>query len=128
MKRKEELQLYMKEYNQRPYVKERLRLRQNEYRQRLEVRMRRSDVCKTTKYKEHMKVLRLKPENKIKNLARNIISNAIRSGNLVRQPCEICSVEPAQAHHPNYNQPLLIQWLCFIHHKEIERKEKHSYA
>lgn len=46
--------------------------------------------------------------------------NAIRSGKLVRWP--VCSVptcdEPRpQAHHPDYDQPLEVVWLCASHHK-----------
>lgn len=45
------------------------------------------------------------------------VSNALRDGKLVRQPCQVCGAR-AQAHHPDYSKPLDVQWLCFRHHRE----------
>lgn len=42
---------------------------------------------------------------------------ALSSGELVRQPCEICG-EKADAHHDDYNKPLDVRWLCRSHHKQ----------
>lgn len=50
--------------------------------------------------------------------ARNAVSNAIRDGRLQKQPCFICGCE-AEAHHPDYDQPLDVVWLCMPHHKEV---------
>jgi transposase-like protein len=41
-----------------------------------------------------------------------IVSNAIRYGKLVRQPCEECGNKKSHAHHNDYSKPLEIQWLC----------------
>jgi hypothetical protein len=43
--------------------------------------------------------------------------NAIRDGRLIRQPCLICG-DRAEAHHPNYDAPLDVVWLCTFHHKQ----------
>jgi hypothetical protein len=51
--------------------------------------------------------------------ARNLVNNAIRDGRLIREPCEICG-EKAEAHHPDYQKPLEIRWLCFKHHRELK--------
>lgn len=57
------------------------------------------------------------------------------SGKVQRQPCFICG-ERAEAHHPDYSQPLSVTWLCPQHHKDahaiaandaIARGEKHTY-
>jgi ribosomal protein S27AE len=50
--------------------------------------------------------------------ARNAVSNAIRDGKLIRQPCEKCGDPRSQAHHDDYSQPLAVRWLCDFHHKE----------
>ena len=50
--------------------------------------------------------------------ARSIVRYAIYTGKIVKQPCEICGVEPAEAHHDDYNKPLEVRWLCSSHHKE----------
>lgn len=59
--------------------------------------------------------------------------HAISTGVLVREPCEGCGAEPAEAHHDDYNKPLEVRWLCKSCHmkwhknntpKYIERKEQ----
>ena len=63
--------------------------------------------------------------NPEKNIARSAVSNALRDGNLEKQPCEVCGSERSQAHHDDYSQPLLVTWLCRTHH--LERHGKQSY-
>ena len=55
--------------------------------------------------------------------ARYTVSNALKSGQLTRQPCEICG-EPAQAHHEDYSRPLDVRWRCFEHHLNEQNKRK----
>ena len=55
------------------------------------------------------------------------VSNAIIAGNLVKQPCEICGAEPAQAHHDDYNKPLDVRWLCKKHHTEWHKTNQPKY-
>lgn len=45
------------------------------------------------------------------------LNNAIRIGTITRQPCFICGGK-AVAHHPNYDAPLDVVWLCQAHHKQ----------
>lgn len=44
--------------------------------------------------------------------ARLMIRRNIKIGKLQRGICSICGVKDAQAHHPDYDKPLEIQWLC----------------
>lgn len=61
-----------------------------------------------------------KRNNREKVLAHKKVYNAIKSGKLVRMPCEICGVTTAvQAHHDDYSRPLDVIWLCQKHHKWI---------
>ena len=53
-----------------------------------------------------------------KQVARKMVADAIRTKRLVRGACEVCGIEKAQAHHPDYSKPLDIQWLCRRHHGE----------
>jgi hypothetical protein len=62
--------------------------------------------------------------------AQQAVNNAILRGEMVRQPCLMCG-EAAQAHHPDYDAPLDVVWLCYEHHKqthalarEIERAQQ----
>lgn len=56
--------------------------------------------------------------NPVKYKAHKIISSAIRSGVLVKQPCEVCQSERVEAHHDDYSKPLNVRWLCQAHHKQ----------
>lgn len=47
--------------------------------------------------------------------AEALLNSAIRRNKIKRQPCEICGAR-AQAHHPDYDRPLDVRWLCSIHH------------
>lgn len=58
-----------------------------------------------------------------KNIARQKVNNAIRSGILVKSPCEECGNIKSQAHHPDYRSPLKIKWLCRKHHLELHNKK-----
>lgn len=48
--------------------------------------------------------------------ARQAVRRAIKTGLLVPKPCVECGAEPAQAHHDDYEFPLLVVWLCGHHH------------
>ncbi|SHJ19687.1 hypothetical protein SAMN05444000_1069 [Shimia gijangensis] len=49
--------------------------------------------------------------------------SALRRGLIDRQPCAICSDEKAEAHHPDYDRPLMVQWLCRKHHKQAHKRK-----
>jgi hypothetical protein len=49
--------------------------------------------------------------------AQSMVQHALRSGRLTKQPCLVCG-ENAVAHHPDYDRPLDVVWLCQPHHKQ----------
>ena len=49
--------------------------------------------------------------------ARDIVTRAIRSGKIKKEPCSVCGVQYSQAHHEDYSKPLEIIWLCPEHHR-----------
>lgn len=49
--------------------------------------------------------------------AQGMVQHALRSGKLQKQPCWVCG-ENAVAHHPDYDRPLDVVWLCQPHHKQ----------
>lgn len=63
--------------------------------------------------------------------ARTLVSNAIRAGTLVRQPCGQCGAPYVHAHHDDYARPLDIRWLCpschMAHHAAIRQQNRRSY-
>lgn len=45
------------------------------------------------------------------------VNNALRAGRMQRLPCLVCGGK-AEAHHPDYDRPLDVVWLCPAHHKQ----------
>lgn len=63
-----------------------------------------------------------------RTIARYTVNNAIRAGKLIPTPCVVCG-ETAEAHHPDYDAPLDVVWLCRTHHREahsIAQTEAHD--
>ncbi len=61
----------------------------------------------------------------IPRLRRNAIASvgtAVRKGKLLRLPCSVCGKTKVQGHHPDYNKPLEVVWLCEKHHRELHKK------
>lgn len=97
-------------------------------------------ICMTTereKLKQHYKEWRDAPDRKAwyaeyrrsnynpkKVKARNLVDRAIRRGQLIRNPCEVCGNPKAQAHHDDYNKPLDVRWLCTTHHAQWHKENK----
>lgn len=83
--------------------------------------LKRKIYTKTLRWKEAHKKSHKKwlDKNIIKRAAHIIISNAIKSGKLIKQPCEICgTMKKLNAHHDDYTKPLKVRWLCIKHHHE----------
>lgn len=57
-------------------------------------------------------------EDKRRAKAHSAVARAIRSGALVRQPCESCHSKSSVAHHDDYDKPLSVRWLCQVCHKQ----------
>lgn len=58
------------------------------------------------------------------------LGNAVRSGLVKKQPCWVCGAK-AVAHHPDYDAPLDVVWLCQPHHKQahaLVREPEPEYA
>ncbi len=61
--------------------------------------------------------------------ARLKVREAIKSGRLVKpEICEACNEDGwlLEGHHPDYDQPLMVRWLCGVCHS-VEHRDK-SYA
>jgi len=56
--------------------------------------------------------------------AHSCLRSAIRRGLVTPQPCEECGTERAEAHHPDYDRPMVVRWLCRRHHKAEHRKAR----
>jgi hypothetical protein len=49
--------------------------------------------------------------------AQGQVQHALRDGRIKKQPCWVCG-SSAVAHHPDYDRPLDVVWLCQPHHKQ----------
>jgi pterin-4a-carbinolamine dehydratase len=48
---------------------------------------------------------------------------ALRHGVIERAPCSVCGAAKAEAHHPDYERPYDVIWLCRTHHKALHASE-----
>jgi len=58
--------------------------------------------------------------------AHNLLSDAIRTGKMIRKDCEVCQKPNAQGHHEDYDKPLEVIWLCPLHHTQLHLSKKLS--
>lgn len=67
-------------------------------------------------------------EHQLKVRARQKVNNEIKAGRLIRLPCEDCGCDTGvHAHHPDYNAPLDVKWLCKpCHDKEHVKIESEA--
>ena len=49
----------------------------------------------------------------------DMVRKAVGSGVLAKLPCFCCGSLSSEGHHPNYDEPLSVVWLCRKHHLEI---------
>lgn len=57
-----------------------------------------------------------------KHAAHLALTAAIRRGELVRGPCEVCGDPMTDGHHDDYSKPLDVRWLCRTHHIEHHKE------
>ena len=77
--------------------------------------------------KDYMKEYSFKTKTRIRIFASSKVNNALKSGKLVKQPCEVCGCLEVEAHHPDYNKPLDVMWLCKKCHEEWHKNNEPIY-
>ena len=58
--------------------------------------------------------------------AHSATRSGIRRGLLQPQPCSVCGEAKAEAHHPDYERPLQVVWLCRPCHKRHHAKARRA--
>jgi hypothetical protein len=105
---------YCKECNQELF-KERNRMYYVKHREERIVRMREYNKVNGTKNKQTWRAKH--PERAI---AQAYVAYNLRNGKLTKKPCAVCGSKRVEAHHPDYQKPKEIIWLCRKHHIEIQ--------
>ena len=57
-------------------------------------------------------------EQRKKDNARSYAKVYLKRGLLTKEGCAVCAAD-AQMHHPDYDRPLDVVWLCKKHHKDL---------
>lgn len=48
------------------------------------------------------------------------LNNAVRSGRIIKQPCQVCGdTYRTHGHHDDYSKPLEVKWFCAKHHQRL---------
>jgi hypothetical protein len=55
---------------------------------------------------------------------RSVAREAVKAGQIKKQSCEICGNEKSEMHHPNYDKPFYVKWLCRKHHKPLHHRKR----
>lgn len=93
---------------------------------RIYLEKRKNDVDVKRRINERKRERAHNPEWKRKNAARCFLNYNKALGNIISEPCAFCGKTAVEAHHPDYDEPLLIVWLCSDCHKKIHpRQLKH---
>lgn len=59
--------------------------------------------------------------NAIRKNATTKVRRALLSGEIQKHPCFVCGDANSHGHHPDYDRPLSVVWLCAKHHKEAHK-------
>lgn len=125
-----------REYREKYYRenKEMIIKKQKEYRSKPEIKKRRKEYIRNyqtsdnarEKHKIYMREAYKDPINKKKSNARSKISDHIRRGLIKKETnCSLCkSTNNIEKHHPDYNKPLEVIWLCRDCHVELHKDLK----
>ena len=57
-------------------------------------------------------------ERKLRAWCRSTANHALHQGLIKEDCCRKCG-KRAEMHHPDYHQPLLVEWYCFEHHQKL---------
>jgi hypothetical protein len=76
------------------------------------------DYFKTKKGKKNSIRARIKRKLRGQSKAHDRVKYALKTGRLIKMPCERCGDKTSEAHHDDYSKPLNVIWLCSLHHKQ----------
>jgi len=74
-------------------------------------------ACRAAYMREWRKDACVPEDEKAKQRCRARTHHLVRTGALVKEPCEVCEDRDVQAHHDDYTKPEQVRWLCPHHHR-----------
>src|SRR5258708_23011340 len=80
--------------------------------------------CHSAYMREWRKTHPLNEDEKYKDNCRSAANAYKKRGHLIQKPCRICWDPDSQMHHPDYDRPLEVEWLCRPCHLELHRIER----
>lgn len=72
--------------------------------------------------KTHTRQANWRRANPAKYDAHLAVQRAVKAGGLEKQTCEVCGAESVDAHHDRYDEPLIVRWLCRLHHTRLHHR------
>lgn len=117
---KEECRTYQAAYRESNLTTIKQRKREYERRNRDRLNAKRRARRRANPQAEHERGQKERQINPHRTRTRRAVNNAVRDGRLVKPArCRLnnenCSGQ-IEAHHPDYNKPLDVMWLCVTHH------------
>jgi len=97
-------------YKNADYYREFDRVRQRAPARQAKHQERMAEYRKSGKLAEYSDAWKDRNPKKVK--VYKIVAAAVACGQLVREPCQLCGVTNAHAHHHDYDKPLDAHWLC----------------
>jgi hypothetical protein len=78
-------------------------------------------LCHNAYMREWRKTHAPPAEEAAKSSTRSKTRYLVKKGRLKKGPCEVCTAPASrcEAHHPDYDRPELVVWLCRMHHKDL---------
>ncbi|TIN77793.1 hypothetical protein [Mesorhizobium sp.] len=58
--------------------------------------------------------------------AQQALRSALKRGLIIQEPCKECGALDAEAHHPDYDKPMCVDWLCRLHHRHVHMKGRQT--
>lgn len=104
-----------RELNSEYYRDYEQRRNQLDHRVKMRKNYRKTQACKNS---ENATNANWRFNNPKKRRVHTLTRKAIKSGQILKQPCEKCGKEYVHAHHDDYNKPLSVRFLCPKHHRE----------
>jgi len=86
------------------------------------------ECAKKMEDKEKKKARNHSPDQLLKNICRSKARNALKSGKILRQICEICGATQTEMHHDDYSKPLDVRWFCKRCHVKKHKYERMSLS